>query len=67
VFLILKDSYGSGQFECIPSNETSELRITRQRCFNDYDSAQDYFDELTSWEYLKHRTPKVVSGVQEAA
>ncbi|MCJ7449217.1 MAG: hypothetical protein MUO72_16195 [Bacteroidales bacterium] len=58
---IRNDKYGIR--ESIPSNE--QFGRDPSRCFNDIESALQYFEELTTKLKLYQGVPKVVSGVQE--
>ena len=58
---IFNDKYGFR--ESIPSNE--RFGRDASRSFNDIESANKYFDELTTRLKLSHRRPEFVSGVQE--
>ena len=63
VFKIIIDSDDSGIIESIPSNEPTQLKVNYIKCFNDYESAIKYYNDLTTNLKLYQGVSKVVTGV----
>jgi hypothetical protein len=65
VFKIIIDSDDSYINESLPSNDLTKIRENYLKCFNDYESALNYFNDLTTWLKLYQGVLKVVSEVKE--
>jgi hypothetical protein len=61
IYIRKDDRYGRLR-ESVPNNEQFGRDLSR--CFNDYESALKYFDELTTRYNLLQGVPEAVTGVQ---
>jgi hypothetical protein len=63
VFKIIIDNDDSGIIESLPSNDPVQIRENYLQCFNDFESALNYYDELTYNLKLYQGVSKVVTGL----